>query len=142
MAKSARSSTRKTNNQRLKANVFGPIEAARAERLSAKLLELAAQPKPPKPESNEMKIEDDAGEDEAKIDEDTAAPDANDNSKKAAIDWILRLISSLTSLTAMDIDSVKPISSKRSDKKRIEKRKKKSKIVFPKYSDKKKTKKR
>ncbi|KAI0145911.1 hypothetical protein F4776DRAFT_382992 [Hypoxylon sp. NC0597] len=122
MAKSARSSTRKANNQRLKANVFGPIEAARAERLSAKLLELAAQPKPPKPESNEMKIEDDAGEDEAKIDEDTAAADANDNT--------------------MDIDSVKPTSSKRSDKKRIEKRRKKSKIVFPKYSDKKKTKKR
>ncbi|OTA66680.1 hypothetical protein K449DRAFT_391124 [Hypoxylon sp. EC38] len=121
MAKSARSSTRKANNQRLKANVFGPIEAARAERLSAKLLELAAQPKPPKPESNEMKIEDDAAE-EAKIDEDTAVVEANDNT--------------------MDVDSAKPTSSKRSDKKRIEKRKKKSKIVFPKYSDKKKTKKR
>ncbi|KAI1417832.1 hypothetical protein F5Y13DRAFT_151933 [Hypoxylon sp. FL1857] len=121
MAKSARSSTRKTNNQRLKANVFGPIEAARAERLSAKLLELAAQPKPPKPESSEMKMVDDAGEEEAKIDEDTAAADANDNS--------------------MDVDNAKPISSKRSDKKRIEKRKKKSKIVFPKYGDKK-TKKR
>lgn len=46
MAKSARSSTRKANNQRLKANVFGPVESARAERLSAKLLEIAAQPKP------------------------------------------------------------------------------------------------
>ena len=45
MAKSARASSRKANNQRLKKNVFGPIEAARAERLSAKLLELASKPK-------------------------------------------------------------------------------------------------
>ncbi|OTA93301.1 hypothetical protein M434DRAFT_11711 [Hypoxylon sp. CO27-5] len=142
MAKSARSSTRKANNQRLKANVFGPIEAARAERLSAKLLELAAQPKPPKPESNEMRIEDDTAEEEAKIDEDTAAADANDNSKRNQPLVESHGLLSLTSMTAMDVDSAKPTSAKRSDKKRIEKRKKKSKIVFPKYSDKKKTKKR
>ena len=30
MAKSSRASSRKANNQRLKANVFGPVEAARA----------------------------------------------------------------------------------------------------------------
>ena len=46
MAKSARSSQIKANNQRLKKNVFGPVEAARNERLSAKLMELIAQPKP------------------------------------------------------------------------------------------------
>lgn len=46
MAKSSRSSTRKANNVRLKKGVFGPIEIARNERLSAKLLELASQPKP------------------------------------------------------------------------------------------------
>ncbi len=46
MAKSSRASSRKSNNQKLKRNVFGPIEAAREARLSAKLLELAAQPKP------------------------------------------------------------------------------------------------
>ncbi|KAI2469201.1 hypothetical protein F4781DRAFT_431555 [Annulohypoxylon bovei var. microspora] len=121
MAKSSRSSTRKTNNQRLKAKVFGPIEAARAERLSARLLELAAQPKPPKPESDDIKIVD-AGEEEATIGEDAVAANVNDN--------------------VMDIDSVKPTSAKRSDKKRIEKRRTRSKIVFPKYGDKKKTKKR
>ncbi|KAI1393484.1 uncharacterized protein F4822DRAFT_423952 [Hypoxylon trugodes] len=115
MAKSARSSTRKANNQRLKSKVFGPVESARAERLSAKLLELAAQPKPPKPESDEMRIED-GGEVVA------TTTDAQDNS--------------------MDVDTVKPAPSKRSDKKRIEKRKTRSKIVFPKYGDKKKTKKR
>lgn len=48
MAKSSRSSVIKTNNRRLKKNVFGPIESARAERLSAKLLALAAEAKPVK----------------------------------------------------------------------------------------------
>jgi len=46
MAKSARSRQVKANNRKLKENVFGPVEAARAERLSAKLLEIASQPKP------------------------------------------------------------------------------------------------
>lgn len=54
MAKSARSSTVKANNQRLKRGVFGPVEAARQERLSAKLLEIASQPKP----VQEQKMED------------------------------------------------------------------------------------
>ena len=75
MAKSSRASSRKANNQRLKANVFGPVEAARAERLSAKLLELAAQPKP-KPE--EMKIADDDGDDHKKGEDDgELAPQTN-----------------------------------------------------------------
>ncbi|KAI1661730.1 hypothetical protein F4813DRAFT_171390 [Daldinia decipiens] len=117
MAKSSRASTRKTNNQRLKAKVFGPVEAARAERLSAKLLELAAQPKP-QPEGAEMKIVD--GAEETKEDNATTATEADNT---------------------MDVDSAKP-ASKRSDKKRIEKRRKTSKIVFPKYGDKKKTKRR
>ena len=56
MAKSSRSSAVKKNNQRLKKHVFGPIEAARNERLSAKLLELASQPKPPR---TEMEVEQD-----------------------------------------------------------------------------------
>ncbi|OJD31601.1 gpi ethanolamine phosphate transferase [Diplodia corticola] len=56
MAKGARSSARKTNNRALKAKVFGPVETARTERLSQKLLELAQQPAPPK---NEMDIEKD-----------------------------------------------------------------------------------
>jgi hypothetical protein len=46
MAKGARASTTKTNHQNLKSRVFGPVESARTERLSAKLLELASQPKP------------------------------------------------------------------------------------------------
>jgi len=46
MAKGARASTKKSNNSKLKSRVFGPVEDARTERLSAKLLELASQPKP------------------------------------------------------------------------------------------------
>ena len=45
MAKSARASKVKSNNQKLKQNVFGPVEKARTERLSAKLQELISQPK-------------------------------------------------------------------------------------------------
>lgn len=48
MAKSARSSSIKKNNQKLKARVFGPVEAARNKRLNAKLMELASPPKPPR----------------------------------------------------------------------------------------------
>lgn len=45
MAKGARASTRKANNAALKSRVFGPVEDARTQRLSAKLVELAQQPK-------------------------------------------------------------------------------------------------
>ena len=48
MAKSARSSALKKNNTKLKKKVFGPAEAARQERLNAKLMALANQPKPPR----------------------------------------------------------------------------------------------
>ena len=60
MAKGARASTIKANNARLKSNVFGPVETARTERLSQKLLELASQPKP-RPETAEVEMEADAG---------------------------------------------------------------------------------
>jgi hypothetical protein len=46
MAKGSRASTNKANNAKLKSRVFGPVETERTARLSAKLLELASQPKP------------------------------------------------------------------------------------------------
>lgn len=46
MAKGSRASSIKANNSALKTKVFGPIETARTERLSAKLLALAAAPRP------------------------------------------------------------------------------------------------
>ncbi|KAK3944310.1 hypothetical protein QBC46DRAFT_374957 [Diplogelasinospora grovesii] len=113
MAKSARSSTIKSNNQKLKKNVFGPVELARAERLSAKLLELAAQPKPQR--DVEMKPVNEETTDESK-DESAAKDDT------------------------MEVDSTsKPAAGdKQSAKKKIEKRRvKRSAIVFPKYGEKK-----
>src|ERR1700761_2690635 len=46
MAKSARASEVKRNHRKLRATVFGPAHDARTARLSAKLQELAAKPKP------------------------------------------------------------------------------------------------
>ena len=60
MAKGARASTHKANNQKLKSKVFGPVESARTERLSAKLLELASQPKP-KPAKEDVVMESEEG---------------------------------------------------------------------------------
>lgn len=54
MAKGLRSSRNKKNNQTLSKRVFAPVEAARNERLSAKLLALAQEAKAPK---EEMDIE-------------------------------------------------------------------------------------
>ncbi|KAF2093967.1 hypothetical protein NA57DRAFT_80972 [Rhizodiscina lignyota] len=50
MAKSARASTNKAKRSRLRAAVFGPVESARTQRLSERLQDLAAKPKPERPE--------------------------------------------------------------------------------------------
>lgn len=57
MAKSVRASVSKRNRAALRKKVFGPIVDARTERLSAKLQELASQPKPEAPEKTKMDIE-------------------------------------------------------------------------------------
>ncbi|CAK7207554.1 hypothetical protein SEUCBS139899_010364 [Sporothrix eucalyptigena] len=108
MAKSARASSRKNNNQKLKKNVFGPVEAARTERLSAKLMEIVAQQK-------ETKMED-----AAEVNEE---PTPSDQLKEEAS-------------AAMEVDSGSLPATKVLGKKRIEKRRaKKGSIVFPKYKD-------
>lgn len=43
MAKGLRSSTKKVNKSNLRRKVFGPVENARKQRLSAKLMELASK---------------------------------------------------------------------------------------------------
>ncbi|KAF4634607.1 hypothetical protein G7Y89_g3508 [Cudoniella acicularis] len=117
MAKGARASVRKANNVRLKSQVFGPVENARMERLSAKLLELAAQPKPAK-EDIAMYTEEGTTKDNGN----DPAPESNQ-------------------AEGMDIDQAAskdkiPSSSKKS---RVEKRRRhssrKAAIVFPKYKD-------
>jgi hypothetical protein len=56
MAKGLRASVKKNNRTKLRASVFGPVEAARAERLHAKLLETISQPKP-EPKKAEMEVD-------------------------------------------------------------------------------------
>jgi hypothetical protein len=51
MARGLRSSNNKNNNTKLRAKVFGPVEDARTARLSAKLMELASQSLPIKPQT-------------------------------------------------------------------------------------------
>ncbi|SPN98337.1 uncharacterized protein DNG_01384 [Cephalotrichum gorgonifer] len=117
MARGLRSNARKANNRKLKANVFGPVEDARAERLSAKLMEVANQPKPIV--DAEMKTDD------------LASDDGVDSPKQAE------------ESEAMDVDSAQKTLSatQRALKKNLERRRKtKSRIVFTKYKDMKKRK--
>lgn len=60
MARSARASVIKRNSSNLRSKVFGPADDARTARLSAKLIELAQQPKPNKL-LEEMEIEGEFG---------------------------------------------------------------------------------
>ncbi|KAJ2980247.1 hypothetical protein NUW58_g6997 [Xylaria curta] len=130
MAKSSRASSRKANNQRLKAKVFGPVETERNARLSAKLLELAAAPKPERGDSESMNI----------VDTDADATNIINAEKRGRRHRRRDLIIlEPVVAAAMDVDTAKTAttSSKSSSKKgRIEKRRKTSKIVFPKYGDK------
>lgn len=57
MAKGLRASTERTNRRKLRANVFGPVEKARAERLHAKLLATINAEKPARPEKKEMDVD-------------------------------------------------------------------------------------
>jgi len=115
MAKGARASTIKSNNAKLKANVFGPVETARTERLSARLLELASAPKPAREEPVMKDVEEDVAGDSAEDGKPTETMDLDSNTTQAA-----------------------PKLSKTQIKHRIEKRKSsksKSSIVFPKYKN-------
>lgn len=56
MAKSARASQIKTNRFNIRKKVFNKPDLARAERLSAKLMEVAAQPKPERPQAMDVDV--------------------------------------------------------------------------------------
>ncbi|KAL4782744.1 hypothetical protein BJX76DRAFT_331821 [Aspergillus varians] len=111
MAKSVRASVQKRNKAKLRSTVFGPVVDARTERLSAKLQELASQPKP----SDQEKSKTDT--------ETTEMVTQNENTKT----------NSSGSSEAMDIDSSKMSASGRSQRSgRVQKRQRKnrSSIVF------------
>lgn len=57
MAKSVRSSVRKRNSTKLRSTVFGPAADARTARLSAKLQELASQPRPENKNTKNANVE-------------------------------------------------------------------------------------
>ncbi|KAI9796810.1 MAG: major facilitator super transporter protein [Piccolia ochrophora] len=67
MAKGLRSGVKKANKSRLRARVFSGVEDARTERLSAKLVELAARPRSAQHDDAEM----DTGESDMDLDDDS-----------------------------------------------------------------------
>ncbi|KAK7736919.1 hypothetical protein SLS63_003269 [Diaporthe eres] len=99
----------KANNQRLKKNVFGPVEAARQQRLSARLLEIASQPKPV-PEKEMKDTTEQAESEETKAAGETKPEDT------------------------MEIDQTSK-STKSKKGKIVKRRGRKSNIVFPKFGD-------
>lgn len=64
MAKGLRASSERANRRKLRANVFGPVEKARADRLHAKLLATinAAKPAPPEKKETAMDIDESAAD--------------------------------------------------------------------------------
>ncbi|XPS76070.1 hypothetical protein M3J09_008130 [Ascochyta lentis] len=60
MAKGLRASTERANRRKLRANVFGPVEKARADRLHAKLLATINAEKPAPPQKKEMEVDEEA----------------------------------------------------------------------------------
>ncbi|OJJ43712.1 hypothetical protein ASPZODRAFT_135716 [Penicilliopsis zonata CBS 506.65] len=83
MAKSTRSSITKRNRAKLRSTVFGPVSDARTARLSAKLEEIAAQPRP-EVDQKKSPIESAATETEnMDIDTKTSGKLTNANSQKS-----------------------------------------------------------
>ncbi|KAG8161460.1 hypothetical protein KVR01_008447 [Diaporthe batatas] len=110
MAKSQRSSVTKANNQRLKKNVFGPVEAARQQRLSARLLEIASQPKPV-PEKAMKDVAEQAETEENKTVDETKQDDT------------------------MEVDQQSKTTKSKTKGKIVKRRGRKSNIVFPKFGE-------
>lgn len=57
MAKGLRASSERANRRKLRANVFGPVEKARADRLHAKLLATINSEKPAPPAKKDMDVD-------------------------------------------------------------------------------------
>ncbi|QIW98429.1 hypothetical protein AMS68_003947 [Peltaster fructicola] len=105
MARSARSSAFKKNNQKLAKTVFGPAEHARAERLNAKLQELVQAAKP---------------SDALKMDVESTTPGAEE--VEVAADSQVRLLSNTA------VKKAKEAKKNRIEKKKV--RKERNKIAF------------
>ncbi|KAL8817864.1 MAG: hypothetical protein Q9223_003383 [Gallowayella weberi] len=114
MAKGLRSSVKKANRARLRSQVFGPVENARKERLSAKLLETAGQPSAST--RDESIIQDDSVNPPVRSDTSSAHFDVSTNAKstETASEGMETVPSddALNQATSMDLEpSSKPLSS-------------------------------
>ncbi|MCJ1385910.1 major facilitator super transporter protein, partial [Xylographa soralifera] len=89
MAKGLRASTRKANRVKLRSRVFGPVEGARTQRLSAKILELASRTRPIKDE--DVRTEKDTAMVGLKQQEKEAESDPKAEQPEEAAIWIFTL---------------------------------------------------
>ncbi len=109
MAKGLRASTERTNRRKLRANVFGPVEQARAERLHAKLLATIQSEKPAPPEKKEMDVDNDSmsphhPSQQHKVNIIPATAEAKDDLSKGSFFLTAAVPHSLSSNTTTDLD--------------------------------------
>jgi hypothetical protein len=130
MAKGLRASSRKKNSQALRARLYGPAADARAERLSAKLQEIAAKPRPERErlmEVDDAESKKESAESEKQDEGQLHVFDALDDYANAKIEMEVDSDDGLTK-------SPKKSSGKKSmgrTQKKIAKRKAKKSVVFP-----------
>lgn len=87
MAKGLRASSERANRRKLRTNVFGPVEKARADRLHAKLLATinSEKPAPPEKKVDEEGVYSIANTSTPRTDTKTATADAKDDAKGSFI---------------------------------------------------------
>ncbi|KAF3042119.1 hypothetical protein E8E12_004471 [Didymella heteroderae] len=120
MAKGLRASTERTNRRKLRANVFGPVEKARAERLHAKLLATINSEKPARPEKKEMDVDEEATEAKADLSKDmdvddktsTKKPHRKQSEKKTKKERARKPKNSITFPTSRGKGALKPFTGK------------------------------
>ncbi|KAF3049369.1 hypothetical protein E8E11_007523 [Didymella keratinophila] len=120
MAKGLRASTERTNRRKLRANVFGPVEKARAERLHAKLLATINSEKPARPEKKEMDVDEEATEakddlsKDMDVDDKTSIkkPHRKQSEKKTKKERARKPKNSITFPTSRGKGALKPFTSK------------------------------
>jgi hypothetical protein len=130
MAKGLRASSRKKNSQALRTRLYGPAADARAERLSTKLQELAAKPRPEQERLMEV--------DDAQSKQEPAAPEKKDEGQLPVSDAVDDHANAKIEMEVDSDDGLAKIAKKSSGKKsmgrtqkKIAKRKAKKSVVFP-----------
>ncbi|KAJ4405485.1 hypothetical protein N0V91_005225 [Didymella pomorum] len=110
MAKGLRASSERTNRRKLRANVFGPVEKARAERLHAKLLATINSEKPARPEKKEIDVD----EEDMDVDDKTSTkkPHRKQSEKKTKKERARKPKNSITFPTSRGKGALKPFTGK------------------------------